>query len=358
MSSKTELQPGKEAEALDSQSAASRSKSKTLIAPARACSVLLSIILLLSASAPAEERGPSANTNTVRLKTQTELPGPNIMLGDVADVHGPNAERLAEVDLGPVPWPGTRRLIDATVVKIKLYGDNVDYTKVQITGDGCIVSTKTVTVPGQEILDVARELLLERLPWPAEDVQIEIEEKPANREVPAGSGRPTLEASMAGGFAAGGKARVIVTGKAHGRSLFRTTVCFLVHVFEEIVVARRDIHQGEIFNEDNVAGRRLDVTALSPGNLYSEAAALIGKRAARSIRTGMPIARQVVIVPPVIKRGDMVQIVFKTPFLSLTARGLSKESGAPGQMIRVQNIDSGREVIGRVTPGGQVSVAF
>jgi len=356
MGSRTELQPGKKAEASDSHSAAATLKSQTPIAPARACLVLLSVILLLSSSALAED--PGSSTNTVRLKTEAELPGPNITLGDVAEVTGPDADDLAKLDLGPVPWPGTKRLIDATVVKIKLYRDDIDLTKVNITGDGCVVSTKTVVVPGREILDVARKLLLERLPWPSEDVRVDVDGQPADHEVAAGSGKPTLEASMAGSFTAAGKVRVLVTGKVDGRSLFRTTVCFVVHVFAKVVVAGRDIHQGEIFSEDNVVGRRLDVTTLSPGNLYSEESALIGKRAARSIRTGMPITRRMVIVPPIIARGDIVQITFKTEFLSLAARGLSKESGAPGQMIRVQNIDSGREVIGKVTPDGHVSVAF
>ena len=358
MSGSAELQPGKEAGAPDSQSAAPKMKSKAQIALARVCSALLFIILLLSSSARGGTPDGSAQKNMIRLRKEAVLPGPNIALAEVAEVSGPEAQTLAKVDLGPVPWPGAKRLIDATVVKIKLFGENIDYTRVKITGNGCVVSTQTITVSGDEILDVARKLLMERLPWPEEEVQIEPETRPADREVAAGAERPALEASMAGGPTPAGKACVFVTGKAGGGPLFRTSVRFIVHVFKTVIVARRNISRGDTFNEDNLAGQRLDVSTLSPRGLYFGKETLIGKRAARAIRAGMPISRQVVVIPPVIKRGDLVQIVFKTSFLSLAARGISTESGAPGQMIRVRNIDSGREVIGQVTPAGQVSVSF
>lgn len=358
MSDKAELQPGKEAGASDSLSTAPMRKSHTLPAPARACLAVLPIILLLSSSSFAEAPASGPEKNVIRLKEKATLPGPDIMLGDVAEIAGPDAGKLAETNLGPVPWPGTERLIDATVVKIKLYRDEFDLTRAHITGGGCVVSTKTVTVSGEEILNVARNLLIERLPWAPENTSIEPEARPSDREVAAGSAQIVLEATMAGSVATGGKARVVVTGKAADRPLFRTTVSFRIRVFEMIIVARRAIHRGEVFSEDNVAGRRLDVTTLSPSDLYSQASGLIGNKAARSIRAGRPIKRKMVIIPPIINRGDKVEMVFKTRFFTLAAWGVAEETGAPHQVIRITNIDSGRRVIGRVLPSGKVLVGF
>jgi flagella basal body P-ring formation protein FlgA len=358
MSDKAELQPGKEAGASDSLSTTTTRKFQTLTAPARACLAVLPIILLLSSSAFAEAAASGAEKNVIGLKERVILPGPDIMLGDVAEIAGPAAGKLAETNLGPVPWPGTERLIDATVVKIKLYRDRFDLTMAEITGKGCVVSTKTVTVSGEEILNVARNLLIGRLPWAPENTSIEPEAPPLDHEVAAGSAQIVLEATMAGSIATGGKTRVVVTGKAADQPLFRTTVSFQVRIFETIIVARRAMHRGEVFSEDNVVGRRLDVTTLSPSDLYSQASGLIGNKAARSIRTGVPITQKMVIIPPIINRGDKVEMVFKTKFFILAAWGIAEEPGAPHQVIRVTNIDSGREVIGRVLPTGKVSVAF
>jgi flagella basal body P-ring formation protein FlgA len=249
--------------------------------PARKWFVMLLILLLVAVMASAAEQPVS-----VTFKGSADVPGPNITVAQVADVSGPQAARIAALDLGEVPWPGTKRLIDTTVVKIKLYREGYDLKGFVFSGDGCTVSTQTVTVAGSEILDAARKALLERIAWPAESVQIEVESQPGDQLVAAGTARPTLEAVMAGDVALGGKIRVTVTGSSDGKPIFRTTVSFIVHVFDTILVARRDISQGETFTEDNIIDRRLDVTTLSPGNLFSNAAALAGRKAARAIRAG------------------------------------------------------------------------
>ena len=318
--------------------------------PARKWFATLLILLLFAPAAF------GAEPVTIAFKESAEVPGPNVSLGQVAELTGPEAAKLAGLDLGPVPWPGTKRLIDATMVKIKLYREGWDLTNVEFAGEGCIVSTQTITVTGSEMVEAARAFLEARIPWPAEDVQIEVESQPDDHLVAAGTAAPVLEASLTGDIPAGGKVRVIVTGSSGGTALFRTAVGFHVRAFQNIVVARRDISQGEPFTDENVIERRLDVTAMSPGNLVPDKSALGGKKAARSIRTGIPIARQMVVIPPVIKRGSIVQIIYQTPFLSLSASGLAQEDGVPGKMIRLRNVDSGREVIGEVLPGGQVRV--
>ncbi|HUW34843.1 MAG TPA: flagellar basal body P-ring formation chaperone FlgA [Planctomycetota bacterium] len=318
--------------------------------PARKWFATLLILLLFAPAAF------GAEPVTIAFKESAEVPGPNVSLGQVAELTGPEAAKLAGLDLGPVPWPGTKRLIDATMVKIKLYREGWDLTNVEFAGEGCIVSTQTITVTGSEMVEAAQAFLEARIPWPAEDVQIEVESQPDDQLVAAGTAAPVLEASLTGDIPAGGKVRVIVTGSSGGTALFRTAVGFHVRAFQNIVVARRNISQGEPFTDENVIERRLDVTAMSPGNLVPDKSALAGKKAARSIRTGIPIARQMVVIPPVIKRGSIVQIIYQTPFLSLSASGVAQEDGVPGKMIRLRNVDSGREVIGEVLPSGQVRV--
>ena len=369
MGGKAKLQPGKDAVSALRIPAPHHSHTpglnpKTACTPARKGFAALAIAFVLfchavPAGAAAGHAGAAAGEQTIiTFRKEALLAGPNIALGQVADLVGPASEKLLPLDLGPVPWPGTQRLIDATVVKIKLFREGFELAAFAFAGDGCIVSVKTVTVPGQQIAEAARDLLLERLPWPEDAVEIEIESQPADQQIMAGSGAPALEATMTGSVAPGGKVRVGVTGSIDGCALFRTTVSFQVHVFHNVMVARRDVAQGEIFSEENITDRRLDVTTLAPGSLFSDAGALAGKKAARSIRAGMPITRQVVLVPPVVKRGGIVQIVYRTDFMALSARGVAQEDGVPGKLIRVRNIDSAREVVGEVLPSGQVSVKF
>jgi|GEM_PF-3554315 len=319
--------------------------------PARVYAAAMLIHLLLSSSALGLEQQAA-----IELKASADLPGPSIALADVAAVSGPAAAGIGAVDLGPVPWPGTQRMIDATVVKISLYREGVDLRGISISGDGCVVTTRTQIVSGDEILEAARKLLLEHLPWPPEAVEVEGVERPSDREVAAGAGKPELVATLSGGIGTDGAARVHVTAKCGTASLFRTSVNFQVHVFNNVTVARRDLHQGETFSDDNIVSKRLDVTQLAPGDLFLDAQPLLGNRAARSIRAGMPITWRMVVIPPIVKRGEIVRIVYKTQHISLSAVGVAVESGAPGDTIRVINKDSGREIAGRVTATGEVVI--
>jgi len=320
--------------------------------PARVMLVPLLIVLVAGGSALC------ADVTTITLKESVELAGPNVTLAQAAAEINPPNDTIAAVDLGPVPWPGSRRFIDATVVKIALYREGFDLNKISIQGRSCVVTTKTITISGEEIAEAARKLLVERLPWNEENVAIEIEQAPEDKSVAAGAGTPVLSASMAGHTTPRGRANVIVTGIIDQTPIFKTTVAFNVHVFETIVVAARDIARGEKLTDDNIVLRRMEVSGFAPDSIFTATGQLAGLKAARVIRTGMPLTRQVVIVPPVVRRGAVVNIVFQTDSIRLTARGIAREDGAPGDIIKVQNVDSGREISGEVQPDGSVSVSF
>jgi len=319
--------------------------------PARVMLVPLLIFLAASGTALCGE------VTTITLKESVELAGPNVLLTQAAEIEPPD-DTIAGVDLGPVPWPGSKRLVDAAVVKIALYREGFDLNKIKIQGRGCVVTTRTVTIPGDEIAEAARKLLVERLPWDEENVAIEIEQTPEDKKVAAGGGTPLLSASMVGRTNPSGRVNVVVTGVIDETPVFKTTVAFHVHVFETIAVAERDIARGEKFSDGNTTLRRMEVSSLAPGSVFTETAQLAGMKAARVIRAGMPVTRHVVIVPPVVRRGAVVTIVFRTDSIKLTARGIAREDGAPGDIIRVKNVDSGREISAEVQPDGSVSVSF
>ncbi|NBT59401.1 flagella basal body P-ring formation protein FlgA, partial [bacterium] len=60
--------------------------------------------------------------------------------------------------------------------------------------------------------------------------------------------------------------------------------------------------------------------------------------------------------PSEIKRGEMVDLMFENPQLSITARMRALESGRTGQWIRVENQNSKRVVRARVISSGRVAL--
>lgn len=59
-----------------------------------------------------------------------------------------------------------------------------------------------------------------------------------------------------------------------------------------------------------------------------------------------------------VERGDRVTIVLQHGPLLIQTLGKAQETGAAGEWIRVVNLDSKRELSGRIDPEGRVHVAF
>ena len=62
--------------------------------------------------------------------------------------------------------------------------------------------------------------------------------------------------------------------------------------------------------------------------------------------------------PILVKPRDLVKIVARLGGLSVTALGEAQQEGREGDRIRVRNVDSKKEVVGRVIGRGLVDVDF
>ena len=63
-------------------------------------------------------------------------------------------------------------------------------------------------------------------------------------------------------------------------------------------------------------------------------------------------------MPPVIRKGDVIQIVAETAALKLTTQGVAKEDGGIGERIRIVNTNSSKVIYARIMDAHTVSVQF
>ncbi len=83
---------------------------------------------------------------------------------------------------------------------------------------------------------------------------------------------------------------------------------------------------------------------------------LVGRELRRSLRAGQEIRRGQIRWPRLVRRGEVVTLVFDRPGLLLTALGRALEDGAEGEVIRLVNLDSERPLRGRVTGPRRVTI--
>lgn len=137
----------------------------------------------------------------------------------------------------------------------------------------------------------------------------------------------------------------------------RAVVSPYVRTTEKVVVPTRDIQRGTILGPSDFRIVDRDANRL-PRDVVRDVAEVVGLRAKRSLRKdGVFRAAQVEGVP-LVERGDRVQLVLQSGPLRVSAMGRAQEAGALGDWIRVLNVDSKRELSGRVDAEGRVHVAF
>jgi flagella basal body P-ring formation protein FlgA len=95
------------------------------------------------------------------------------------------------------------------------------------------------------------------------------------------------------------------------------------------------------------------------GTLYpSDLDNVIGKRLKRDMPSGAVVTNQALEDRPILKKGDLVTILAENGRLVVRAKGTTMEKGKVGDTIRVKNVSSGREVMGKVLNSSTIAVHF
>lgn len=128
--------------------------------------------------------------------------------------------------------------------------------------------------------------------------------------------------------------------------------------YAEVVVARRGLQRGTRIQDDDIELAERDVSRIRDG-WVDDPELVVGMQARRNIRQGRAIQSQQVEAPRWVRRGSRVVIeATSSNGLQITGAGEALEHGYEGERVRVRNLDSGREIEGRVVGPDRVEVAF
>ncbi len=115
-----------------------------------------------------------------------------------------------------------------------------------------------------------------------------------------------------------------------------------------------------LYADDIISGRDIEwkslrLNRLDPRTVLNESK-LVGMSPRRPIVAGRAVLTTEIQPPTLVKRGKRVTIFLKTKVMQLTAKGKSLENGGKGDVVRVQNIDSGKTIEARVIGPERVAV--
>ncbi len=140
--------------------------------------------------------------------------------------------------------------------------------------------------------------------------------------------------------------------RVDGKAVKNITVNATLEALAQVAITTDDLRRGVILREEHIETAERDLNHLrAPCFDKNE---LLGKRLKRSLRKGQVFERSAVAFPPMIKRGELVTITAQKGALRVTAKGLAQQNGDEGDMIRVRNISSQKDLICKVS--GPVAV--
>jgi flagella basal body P-ring formation protein FlgA len=130
-----------------------------------------------------------------------------------------------------------------------------------------------------------------------------------------------------------------------------------LQLYGEVLCTTRRIKRHTILAENDIRVIRRNISMLDPDFIKSTKMA-VGFRLKYSIRAGAVLFSHQLEAPPLVKRGDMVTIQAKSDKIRVTVPGEVRNPGAMGELVRVKNLMSRKEILAKVLDSGTVEVNY
>jgi flagellar basal body P-ring formation protein FlgA len=124
-----------------------------------------------------------------------------------------------------------------------------------------------------------------------------------------------------------------------------------------VAVVARPLEPRRSLMSDDVRVEQRPATEVPP-DAMTDVGDMAELEVVRPVQPGEILTPRVVRPRIAVKRGELVTLVLEGAGFRITTQGQANEDGRRGDSVRVLNVSSKREVMGRVEGGGLVRVPF
>jgi flagella basal body P-ring formation protein FlgA len=122
-------------------------------------------------------------------------------------------------------------------------------------------------------------------------------------------------------------------------------------------VPKKSIRKGSVIRETDLTYEDFPQEAINE-TIAQDSMQLVGQEAQKSLYRNKPIFLRDLGSRTIIKRNDMVTMLFTKGAMILQTTGRAMENGGTGDTIKVMNDHSKKIVTGKITAEGDVNVAL
>ncbi|MEF8794493.1 flagellar basal body P-ring formation chaperone FlgA [Thiohalorhabdus sp.] len=286
---------------------------------------------------------PALGELTVAVTETSEVPGKAVALGDIAEVRGGRAELRDKVrdlevhrfDPGSTGWRVSGRAIGSALWEAGVSLDKVT-TDIPL---GARVERRARKVDGDRVAAAVRRHLRAQA-GNGERVEVAFPEgKPAFEGV-AEDAQLQVARESEGAV----RVRAIAGEEVAASKTFPVSVTRQ----RQVVVANGHLDPGTRIESDDVT-TALRESEASRWAVFDSREDVIGTSLLKAVGDGQPVKRSQLRMAPDVRSGDPVTLVYKSSKMHLSAAGVIREQGAVGEVLAMENRDSGERVYARLT---------
>jgi len=301
----------------------------------------------------------ATQTAVIRVHDRVEIEGHEVLLGQIAVIEGSDArwiQQLKDIVIGKAPLPGKVRQYDRRYLEMRLKRHHVDLSAVILEVPPLVeVARSHVKIQQQEIKQIVSDFIFRNISRDNKTVRIKEMRVPQSVILP--KGRIAYKVAAPRSRELMGKCSIAVDFSVNGHSQKKVWVTATIEILGPVVVTRKPLGRYKPITEDDIEVQTMDLADL-PANIVSDPEAVLGKRTKRAVGAQIPLRTDLIELPPLVKRGDLVVILVESNGLKITTLGQVKKKGRLGERIPVVNMDSKKILHARVIDSNTVKVDF
>jgi flagella basal body P-ring formation protein FlgA len=301
----------------------------------------------------------AAPTAIIRVHDRIAIDSDEVLLGQIAGIEGSDTrwiQQLKGIVIGRAPLPGKTRQYDQRYLQMRLKQHHVDLSTVILQVPQIVeVVRSAVKIEETELKQIISDFILHNISQDNKTVRIKEIRVPQSVILPKGHVAYKVAAPRSGELK--GKCSIAVDFSVNGHSQKKVWATATIEILGPVVVTRRPLGRHKPIAEDDIELQTMDLSDL-PDGVVADPEAVLGKRTRRAIGAQTPLRADLIELPPLVKRGDLVVIIAETNGLKITTLGQVKKRGRLGERIPVVNMDSKKILYARVIDSKTVKVDF
>jgi flagella basal body P-ring formation protein FlgA len=318
------------------------------------------VFIIAAASLWVWPAAPGAvQTAFVRVHDRVEIDGDEVLLGQIAVIEGSEdqqVQQLKKIVIGRAPLPGQTRQYDRRYLEMRLKQHDFDLSAVVLAVPQNVeVARSAIIIEEQELKQMVTNFILQNISQDKNNFRIKEIRVPQRVILPKGRVAYQVLAPRSGELM--GKCSIAVDLSVDGQPQKKVWTTATIEIRGPAVMTCKPLGRHQPITEDDIELQTMDLSDL-PHDVIADPAAVLGKRTRRAIGAQTPLRADLVELPPLVKRGDLVTIIAESNGLKITTLGQVKKKGRLGERIPVVNMDSKKILYGRVVDANTIKVDF